>query len=350
MPDHVLTAHVCTARCKFDAARRCSVSGRRHRCTPLCQTSTREGDLVCTWTGLVCGSDRVDCSLFNNTSCDREDDLPGRRRALGYRIGSCEGRVRYGPYRRLREPQRVTSGCDPTRHLAASAADSPVNRWLGVARAQARLLFARADVLAKVATHNDAKRQTMLRQRLRQLAAAPGAVVSYTDLAREWVGCLRRYPRLPVVTEQDGVTVEQICNAVATFIVDAWTSLQRLQRWSGARAQPEFESFSLGLIYICREGGQIVNGYPLVPRLPFFEVHTPSIPDLSQMHLALREKDCRNSIIGRRRIMEGRNAISSACATECMARSVADFAVRAEGPVARVLGRAYEDRAFRRLW
>ena len=68
-----------------------------------------------------------------------------------------------------------------------------------------------------------------------------------------------------------------------------------------------------------------MHGYPLVPRLAFFETHTPSIPDLSQMHILLKEKDCRNSIIGRRRIMEGRNAISSACATECLERSRSRF-------------------------
>jgi hypothetical protein len=197
-----------------------------------------------------------------------------------------------------------------------------------------------------VAAHNEEKRRALLRQRLRPLAAA--GPVAYTAVAREWVGCLRRYPRLAGVAAPGGA--ERVCHAVAEFVVEAWRRLGGLGRWRRRGARPDFESFSLGLIYMCREGGQTVNGYPLVPRLRFFEVHTPSIPDLSQMHVALGEKDCRNSIIGRRRIMEGRNAISSACATECLTRSVADFAVEVSAPVARVLGRSYEPAGFTGLW
>lgn len=343
-------AHTCSAKCSFDRWGRCSRSGERHQCDERCLVTTREGDRVCTWTGVVAEFDRVERNIFANTSSrDGDGDLPGQRQALGYCISRGRDQRRYGPYRRRRSESRTTAS-DPTRHLAPTTVDSQQARWVGVARAQARLLFGRDDVREALDQHNEQKRNALLRQKLRLLTAADGPVVAYTDLAREWVSCLRRYPRLPPVRPADGVTCEQICCAVAEFVVDAWMSLQGLRRWQQRTTRPEFESFSLGLIYICRDGGQQVHGYPLVPRLAFFETHTPSIPDLSQMHILLKEKDCRNSIIGRRRIMEGRNAISSACATECLERSVADFAIRPAEPTARVLRRSYAPAGFSLLW
>ena len=163
--------HTCSAKCSFDRWGRCSRSGERHQCDERCLVTTREGDRVCTWTGVVAEFDRVERNIFANTSSrDGDGDLPGSARRWATASAAAATSAATAPTAAA-AASRGRRLPDPTRHLAPTTVDSQQARWVA-ARAQARLLFKRDDVREALDQHNEQKRNALLRQKLRLLTAA----------------------------------------------------------------------------------------------------------------------------------------------------------------------------------
>lgn len=335
----LLQIHKCTCECSFDQYSRCRVNGARHRCSEKCWTVTPQGERVCTWTGICVSGigDAIDRSVGGNTP----RTFTNSESAGGYSKGSVNGFV--VPSRR--KPEHGPGKNTPSMQARASRGRLPIgcpntleSRNHYSARAQIHILFFREDVRKRVQQLCINKRECMFRASFRQRAKQN--VGTRPDDATLWERCRKQYPMLSAV--QAGELQSKLADACVDFLIEGWDRLCQTSNWQQPNGKrPDFESYVMGMIYMCREGGMLVEDYPLVPKLQFFETHTPNINDLTHFHAVMGEKDCRASLIGRRRIMEGRNAINATCHKELQRVSVAEIALRVRPSVAHLLTKNY---------
>ena len=324
-----LFAHKCDANCRFDNFQRCRSSGLRHVCGPVCQETTTEGDRVCTWTGLVAAGrgDAIDRSVANNTP-RTSADAPGGGRAVAGFFVPAKRRNELGPGDSLSGRRSAITSRKKRLLLPANVPNSEHSRNRYVAARQLDVLFFRKDLLLAVQDETARRQGQCMRSQLRDLrrrVECGSCEGTYLDVVREELVASAQHPLCQTVSGLSDTLRNDLRNACLSFLLCGWARLSTTLAWRKKR--PDFQSYVMGVIYICREGGELVQGYPLIPRVPFFEAHTPCIGDLGHLHRLLDEQDGRQSLIGRRRIMEGRNAIRQACLSEMQHRSISAFAL-----------------------
>ena len=326
----LLQLHVCTKDCQFDLHKRCRLSGAFHVCSSDCLLRTKEGDVVCMWTGVCAGTDNVDRSVEANTPRRFSSDSSffGADTNTGGFVKPAKRKHEIGPGVPNKDAKKsLTKARQGRARLPAVCPNTVLSRYRYAAETQIELLFFRNDIRKAVRGICRNKRNQMFRAALRcsKKELRSGGAVSLLDSVAEWKQCCEECPLLEDVHAGDAKPA--IVKACVEFLMQAWSVLERTKYWQQGRKKPDFESFCMGIIYICRDGGMVVEGYPMIPRLRFFMDHTPNVNDLTHFHVFVQEKDCRASIIGRRRIMEGRNAINSAWATELSHQASSDLAI-----------------------
>jgi hypothetical protein len=319
-----LHMHVCSARCLFDSKKRCRTTGVLHVCGPECEINTSEGDCVCAWSGVVSAERAVDRSVRNNLPRTLDAVRPVARGFLMPSVRRCE----LGPGRSNKKRSSDIGSRQTRQLLPGNVPNTEGARYRHIAGRQVDVLFFRSGLLDSVREESIRRQMRCLRSQLRELKRSVAVGLSlgtYLDVARECAIADTQHPVCCPVNNISDATREQLRDASVDFLLAGWQRLASTKRWQQKR--PDFQSYVMGVIYICREGGELVSGYPLIPRVPFFEFHTPCVADLGHLHRLLSERDGRTSLIGRRRIMEGRNAIRLACKEEMQQRSLSSFAL-----------------------
>lgn len=102
---------------------------------------------------------------------------------------------------------------------------------------------------------------------------------------------------------------EQIIRECVHFVMCAWSKLCQTTIWQ--KQLPDFQSFVMGLLYTCREGGIAIGGVDILPKVALFATHIPETNCLTQICEMQGIKDCRSAAFGRARITDGMNAIRS---------------------------------------
>lgn len=307
--------HRCSARCNYNLYGQCSFTGAYHRCTDKCLVEGKDGEMVCTWTGIVGQGigGRVERGRVANQPRRQDQEQGGRGRiATGYRAPARK-QIAVGPGPGNAGGRRGI--------LPGGAPDTKASRHFHTAIKIVDTLLFKSNLREQLQRATRAKRTHCFRCMLRSVPKPQ----SLMDVTRCWESSVRQHAGL-VLCHADGSQQKQLQQSCVQFLVAGWLRLCTTRLWSDPRKRPDFESFVMGLLYMCRDGVEL-DGFPLVPHVPFFYAHLPDISELTLLHQLLQQRDCRASCIGRRRIMEGHNAINSAAIAESDIRAVADFAV-----------------------
>lgn len=126
---------------------------------------------------------------------------------------------------------------------------------------------------------------------------------------------------------------EKLKETIVTFLMVGWQKLCKTQMWN--KNQPDFGSYILGLLYICKAGGLTVGDTTVIPNLQFFVTHTPEPSFLTILCQHNGQKDCRSADFGRARITVGTNVIREALhrQLEHGADPIADFVLDTYEPL-----------------